>query len=332
VPTSAVATDVAKLFNPNGFYSETGAFVQAVLSPQSRLRIMPGVRADVYDETLDAGGRVTKTSADPRLLARCRLTGADRGNVWVKGVVGRYHQPPRLFVPVPGLDASSLGLGLLASTQYSVGAEATFGKAAELDVNTYYNSMDPILFDLTVNPAASDVQQPQPTFMAGTIPTMPTGQQSPTLSNLFAKRVGRSYGLEVLLRRREADRLFGWLSYTLSRSERQSAQGWQLFDFDRVQVLNLVAGIRLPRNWELGLRGLYQTGTPLTTIFGTNVARSDPQFRLDMRIDKRAVWNRWLLDFYVDIVNTTVSSESGGLAGGQSFRYLVPTLGFRAVL
>ena len=95
----------------------------------------------------------------------------------------------------------------------------------------------------------------------------------------------------------------------------------------------MVTGLRLPRNWELGdARPAIRRGTPLTTIFGTNVARSDRQFRLDLRLDKRAVWNRWLLDFYVDIINTTVAAESGGLVGANSIRYLVPTIGFRAVL
>ena len=52
----------------------------------------------------------------------------------------------------------------------------------------------------------------------------------------------------------------------------------------------------------------------------------------NLRIDKRAVWNNWLLDFYVDVINATVAEESGGLVGGSSIRYLIPTLGFRAVL
>ena len=331
-PQSQAAMDVANLFNPNGFYTQTGAFVQAIVTPAPRLRVIPGVRADLYDERLDGGGGVTQTSVDPRLLARYHLTDAGRGDVWVKGVVGRYHQPPRLFIPVPGLEASSLNLGLLASTQYSVGAEAALARAIEIDVNAYYNSMDPILFDLAVNPTATDLQPPQPTMPPDQVPHNPMSQSDRTLNGLFTKRVGRSYGLEVLLRRRSADGLFGWVSYTLSRSERLGPQGWQLFDFDRLHVLNLVAGQRLPRNWEVGARVLYQTGTPLTTVFGTNVARSDAQFRVDLRLDKRAVWNRWLLDFYVDIINTTVAAESGGLVGGDAFRYIVPTLGFRAVL
>ena len=40
-----------------------------------------------------------------------------------------------------------------------------------------------------------------------------------------------------------------------------------------------------------------------------------PKGAFDLRIDKRAVWNKWLLDFYVDILNSTVAPESGGIVG-----------------
>ena len=330
--STPLQTTVSNLFNRDGFYSASGAFVEGVLKPTERLRLIPGLRMDVYDERQKPTS-VTKWGFDPRLLVRYHLSDVEHGSVWLKGVVGRYHQPPRLFIPIPGLDESSLNLGLLASTQYSVGAEAKLGAAAEIDVNAYYNDMDPVLFDLTVNPTSTDVQQPQPTQAPWEIPAANGGRQSRTLNGLFASRAGRSYGLELLLRRREADRLFGWISYTLSRSDRRADDGqWHPFDFDRLHVANVVAGLRLPRNWEFGTRFLFQTGTPLTTIYGTNVARSDGQFRLDLRIDKRAVWNKWLLDFYVDVINTTVAAESGGLLGGQTIRYIVPTIGFRAVL
>jgi TonB family protein len=332
-PTAASPNvmDLSMLFNQDGVFTTSGLFAEALLKPHERVRVIPGVRGDLYDER-HSSTSVTQASVDPRLLVRYHLLDRELGGVWLKGVVGRYHQPPRLFVPVPGLDASSLQLGLLASTQYSVGAEATLSRATEVDVNVYYNDMDPVLFDLAVNPTAADVQQPQPAYPAWQLPPPSSGEQSRALSTLFARRQGRSYGLEVLLRHRDVDRLFGWIAYTLSRSERLQADGWQPFDFDRLHILNLVAGIRLPRNWEFGTRVLLQSGTPLTTIFGANVARSAPQFRFDIRIDKRAVWNRWLLDFYVDIINATVAEESGGLVGGQAIRYLVPTIGFRGVL
>jgi len=328
---SQTGMNIAKFFGTSGYYSQSGALAELVWKPTERLRLIPGVRGDLYDEH-QTSGDTTQWSLDPRLLGRYRLTDAEHGSVWLKGVVGRYHQPPRLFFPVPGLDASSLSLGLLASTQYSAGVEARLAAATELDLNVYYNSMDPILFDLTVNPTAASVQQAQPTQPAWLPPTLATASRRQTLNNLFVSRVGRSYGLEVLLRRRQAGHVFGWLSYTLSRSERQTSTGWSLFDFDRLHVVNLVTGLELPRNWEVGTRVLYQTGTPLTTIFGTNVVRGDSQFRVDLRLDKRAVWNSWLLDFYVDIINTTVATESGGLIGASSIRYVVPTIGFRGVL
>jgi TonB family protein len=329
---NAAATTAAALTNPSGTLTTAGVYVEAVWSPIERLKIIPGLRGDLYAENRKPKG-VTQTDLDPRLLVRLKLTDGELGGTTLKGVIGRYHQPPRLFVPVPALDQSSLELGLLGSTQTSVGAETRLGPSGSLDVNAYYNDNNPVLFDLAFNPTALDVQQPQPAYPPWQQPPPTQGGANATLQNLFARRVGRAYGLEFLLRRQDTDGLFGWISYTLSRSERRTSDGtWAPFDFDRMHILNFVAGVRLPRNWEVGGRVLLQSGTPLTTIFGSNVARSDGQFRLDLRIDKRAVWKSWLLDFYVDIINSTVAEESGGLVGGAPIRYLIPTVGFRGVL
>lgn len=330
--TNAAATTAAAITNPSGTLTTFSIYAQAVWQPWERLKLIPGVRADTYEQHRKPQN-VTQSDVDPRLQVRLMLSDAELGGVTLKGVVGRYHQPPRLFVPVPGIDESSLDLGLLASTQTSVGAETRLGAASYLDANVYYNANNPVLFDLTVNPSAADVQQPQPAYPAWQLPPPSEGNANRSLRDLFTKRAGRAYGLELLLRHQESNGLFGWVSYTLSRSERQTADGtWEAFDFDRLHILNVVAGLRLPRNWEIGTRVLLQTGTPLTTIFGSNVARSDSQFRLDLRIDKRAVYRSWLLDFYVDIINSTVAEESGGLVGGAPVRYLVPTVGFRGVL
>jgi TonB family protein len=329
--TSTTASGAGSIINQKGYFYTSGGFVEAVVKPTDELRLIPGVRADRYDEVL-SNKSIHQWNIDPRLLLRYRLTDAEYGGTTLKGVVGRYHQPPRLFIPIPGLDASSLELGLLASTQYSVGAETKFGPGIESDVNVYYNDNNPVIFDLTVNPTAADVQQPQPNLPPWEPVPPGTVTQNQGLTNLFAKQQGRAYGLEILVRKRDSERLFGWVSYTLSRSERKTPTGWDLFDFDRTHMLNFVAGVRLPRNWEIGGRMLLQTGTPLTTIFGHNITRSDGQFRFDLRVDKRAVWNSWLLDFYVDVINSTVAEDTGGLIGGSNIRYIIPTIGLRGVL
>ena len=38
---------------------------------------------------------------------------------------------------------------------------------------------------------------------------------------------------------------------------------------------------------------------PATTTAGYNTARADGYLRFDVRVDKRAVWRDWLLDFYI---------------------------------
>jgi hypothetical protein len=47
--------------------------------------------------------------------------------------------------------------------------------------------------------------------------------------------------VEVLIRREVKSGLFGWLSYSLSRSERDRNGSWVDYDFDRTHLLNLVS-------------------------------------------------------------------------------------------
>ena len=53
--------------------------------------------------------------------------------------------------------------------------------------------------------------------------------------------MGRSYGLELLFRHAPSERFFGWLSYTLMRSERRQddGSGYRPFDFDQTHVLTV---------------------------------------------------------------------------------------------
>ncbi len=99
------------------------------------------------------------------------------------------------------------------------------------------------------------------------------------------------------------------------------------YDFDRTHILNLVAGLPLPRNWDLGLRFQYESGRPVTTTAGYNSGRTDAYARIDLRVDKRAVWRSWLLDFYVDIANVALLPEE--VTPGNTLRYVLPTLGVR---
>ena len=305
------------------------AFAEALWRPTPSWLIRPGVRADVYHDT-----SATKPSIDPRLTVRYKLGSrdlpdvrpdSDDSAVWLKGSLGIYHQPPRFVVPLPGLDQMPLKFGLLRSYQSSLGIEVPLEHSFQLSTEGFYNYMDPTIFDLSIN-AASVGTVAQPTL----IPTSIVNQTDPGqmfIDRLTAPQRGRAYGLELLLRRQAKSGVFGWISYTLSRAERYRDGAWGPYDFDRTHLLNLVVGLPLRRNWDIGVRMQYQSGLPATTTAGYNTGRADGYLRFDVRFDKRAVWQKWLLDFYVDITNIALLPEE--VTPGQTIRYVLPTVGLR---
>jgi hypothetical protein len=243
----------------------------------------------------------------------------------LKGATGLYHQPPRFVVPLPGLDMMPLKYGLLEAWQSSLGAEVPLGARFTLSTEAFYNYLNPTIFDLSTN-AATIGTGAQSTLIPVSIINMPDPGET-FINRLTTPQTGRAYGLEFLLRRQAQNGVFGWISYTLSRSERDRDGVTAPYDYDRTHLLNLVVGVPLRRNWDLGLRAQYESGEPATTTYGYNTARTDGYVRFDVRVDKRAVYRSWLLDFYVDITNVALLPEE--VTPGQTIRYVLPTVGFR---
>ena len=139
---------------------------------------------------------------------------------------------------------------------------------------------------------------------------------------------GAVWGMELMLRHRLANRFFGWIAYTLSRSTRRDR--WNadeyLFDYDQTHILSMVASYKLPHNWQVGLRFRYVTGTPYTeltrgaydvdsnryeSVLGTqNSARMAPFHQLDIRIDKDWVFKYWILTTYLEVQNVYYHANS----------------------
>lgn len=295
----------------------------------------PHADANVHSKANSNANAISITQSKTPLAALTSLVPKGWfGDVWLKGGVGWYHQPPRLFVPMPGFSVSSLDQGLLGAVQSSLGIESPIPWGLKVDLQGYFNYMDPLFFEPAFNKPFDNSAQAGPVDPAsanlGNVAAGNVGGN--VVSDLLARHVGRSFGAELMVRKQDDGRFFGWVAYTLSRSERRREGHWVPFDFDRMHILNVVGGIRLPRNWEVGGRMQVQSGTPLSTITGFNDGRTPVFVRFDIRIDKRAVWNNWLLDFYVDVINLGLSKETGGLLGGNGFRYVLPTIGVRAIL
>ena len=304
------------------------AFFEAIWRPTPDWLIRPGIRGDI-----NADSTATKPSFDPRLTVRRKLFVRDLPDVrpdsddsaaWLKASAGIYHQPPRFVVPLPGLDEMPLKYGLVQSYQTSLGVELPLEHSLQLSTEGYFNYMDPTIFDLSIN-AATLGTVANPTLLPTSIVSTDPAQMY--IDRLTKPQLGRAYGLEVMIKRQAKSGVFGWISYTLSRAERYRDGAWAPYDFDRTHLFNFVIGVPLRRNWDIGVRMQYQSGLPETTTAGYNTATGDGYVRFDVRVDKRAIYEKWLLDFYVDITNIALLPEE--VTPGNTIRYVLPTVGLR---
>ncbi|MBT6178399.1 MAG: TonB-dependent receptor plug domain-containing protein, partial [Deltaproteobacteria bacterium] len=306
----------------SGLHKDAGSWLALTYEPLDAWFITPGVRVDVYSNTQQSHWGI-----QPRLQISGKVFEQDDQSLWFKAASGIYQQPPRPYFTLPGLSVTALELGLLKSYQNMIGTKWDINAEWSLDLQVYYNHLDPTLFELNL----SENQEEQTNQNSSNSAANPDGQE--WLTGLSSDSTGRAYGLEVILRKDDNGHFFGWLSYALARSERRRDESYVAYDFDRTHILNLVAGFKFSGNWEIGSRLVFQTGTPLSTDNGGVASgRSQPNWRIDLRIDKRIVFNQWLLDFYVEILNVGVTRESGGLLSGNGFRYVLPTLGLKANL
>ena len=128
--------------------------------------------------------------------------------------------------------------------------------------------------------------------------------------------------MEFILRQAPVGNFFGWISYTLSKSERRSNPDaeWYRFDYDQTHIFVAVGGLELPWATEISGRFQYVTGNPYTPYAGgvsdldqdyyqayqtasRNSERLPPYIAADLRAMKRFTFKRARLDIFLDLLN-----------------------------
>jgi len=302
------------------------AYAELELSPTPGLRLVPSIRVDY---SRDAN---RSTTVSPRANFRWEFI-----NAWfVKGGVGLFTQAPQFnqTSPAPNtfMPNSSVGNPFLVpqrAIHYGLGVDHDFSQYISLSAEGFYRDLD----------------------------AQVVSQQSITGTGYLNSGAGRIYGAEILLRHRPSDRFFGWLAYTLSRSERRDGPGqdYRIFQFDQTHILTAIASFRLGRGWEVGGRFRFVTGNPTTPVAGaifnadtgtyTQVpgppfsARNNPFHQLDIRIDKTWTFrNRGTFNLYLEVLNVYNNSNPEGVQYNYNFTQsaivtgipIFPNLGIRA--
>ncbi|MBB3699128.1 TonB-dependent receptor [Flammeovirga yaeyamensis] len=138
--------------------------------------------------------------------------------------------------------------------------------------------------------------------------------------------LGRSRGVEFLAQQKFYKGFYGILAYTYVQSEFTNADPnvYAPSSWDSRNIVSLTGGKKLKRNWEIGARWLYSGGTPYTPYdvdasmdrqvwdaerrgvrdySQINTLRLDAQHQLDVRVDKHYYFNKWSINFFLDIQN-----------------------------
>jgi len=278
----------------------------AAIIPLGRLKVEPGLR---YAQYFEQG--VTRGAFEPRLTARFLIARA----LSVDATVGRFSQMPSLPVGVAGFEAFGLrDLGLQTSTQAALGIESSrLPGDATLRLTGFYQWM-----------FVSDMRS--------------TFNHDVTAPEFLEMRRGRGYGGELMLRLPERARISGWLAYTLSWSLREFDGVFAASDWDQRHILNLVGTIKLKNGFSVGGRFHFNTGRPYP-VQAAEYERLPAFWQIDLRADKRVVFDRATFDFYMDLGNVTFNRQVTALGAvdnpnappqAAGFRIVLPSIGVHA--
>ena len=267
-----------------------GEFAEAVVT-LGDFKILPGLRLDQFHWRDHA-----RWSIDPRIFARYALSDATA----FKAYGGLYHEPPS--GQQIDQDVGNPDLGLEWAAQAGAGVEQRFSEVWKVSAEVFYNRRGSLI--VRVDP----VLLPNQTVF------------NPRYQN---NGLGRAYGLELLVRREVTAKLYGFLGYTLSRSEVRPNPGdrWRSFQYDQTHIFTLVAGYRPSPSWELSSRYRLVSGNPTAPVdYATFDADSggfvptrgnfgDTRLPLFSQLDARAqytwTWDYWQLALYLDVQNLT---------------------------
>jgi len=249
--------------------NQSAGWIQQRLPVGLGLEAEPGVRVDWNSFT-------GETAIQPRLRLTRRIGASTvwAGLSWQAQTPGHEAMQQGLqYYDLTGSHASELRNE--RSRQIVAGIEHQFGTAAALRVAAYRRGFDRLL----VQRLESDAQRAA-RLSDYIIPAdMPAGiallEHRPTIRP-DSVGTGSATGVEVLIQR-EQGRLTGWISYTLSKSERDLYGRTVPYDFDRRHALGVVGNFQIGPRLRLGVNSQHASGTPLTPLMPEPIFFRDPR-------------------------------------------------------
>jgi TonB family protein len=307
-PRSLEFIDYSRLF-PARTDSTAGGYVSFQFQAARGIRVSPGLRADLYTSQ-----GVTKVGLDPRVAAEFDVSRTVR----LDHSIGIAHQRPNFAAQVPGAQVADLSSGLQWALLWSSGVRvrlpAEVTASATVFRSAYFNALDPI-------GGARDFAIDQ--------------------TSLNRRATISAAGLELRLERPLRQRIGGFISYTLSRTEESTGSTKGPSGFDRPHIFQAALSYDLGKGFVVGARTVVYSGVPELSLEGaphfTSARRGSPFFRLDLRAEKRfRLGQNGYWGVIAEILNATSTKEVVRLDCGEICRersagpVILPSIGLQA--
>ena len=276
------------------FDSIRGRYRQNSMYAQDRWELIPGRLVSILGVRVEETELTGQAVANPRAALEWRFSAADRLDAgWgihtqlpePRYALGR-HGDPKIRSEV--------------SRHYVVGYEHRLDEMTRLRFEIYAKDDSDLLCDRDNLFRLSDGQ---------VVPPDPDFKYDNALR-------GTSRGLEVLLQRRSANRIAGWVSYAYARTRRNDLVTGEVYagEFDQTHTVNMYAGYRFSESWNLSVKARYGSNIPYPGYFerkgadyylGTerNIERLPYYGRIDVRVNKAFYFARSKLSVFVEVLN-----------------------------
>lgn len=273
-----------------------------------------GARVDgaTYAKQLNNPFRQTS----PRISTSVHLT----ERLSLNGSAGIYYQLPSdvtLAFKVNDTLANQAAVEYIRSNQYVLGARYELPWDATFKAEVFRKDYSQYPFNL--RDSISQANEGGQFGVAGNSPIISNGR-------------GRAQGFELMYSQDLFKGWFGTFSYTFSKSEFEDAYGNLVpSTWDTRHIVNLLAGKKLKKNWQVGFNLRYQSAPPFTPFDAQtsslvvvwdvnregirdfsqlNAERGKQTLFIDFRADKTWNLNWGQLTFYLDLENVLADADS----------------------
>lgn len=298
---SADGTGVVTLSDPAGITLTAYSSVGSAYL-QDRVRLGAGfdLTAGLRWQAAEAMG---KEAWDPRVAVEWSAGSATRVSLgW--GLFHQYPTPQQLSA-----DFGNPAVDFNEAEHSTLGVEQGLGPGTLLKLEGYYKTYRKLI-----------VQVPD--------------------SRLYANDgEGFARGLELMLKRQDDGRWFGWISASLTQSWRLERGGdWVRYQYDQPFNVNIVGSYRFTPAWSTGLRLNWHSGPLITPVVLPGVEtppgsgnyvltpagppwseRLEDYLRLDLRGDYAFRLRGWKLNLYAELINALGRDNPSGVTYNKNY-------------